>query len=118
MANPEWIYPKHGENTEFLDKGDPREENVRLAMRMFLRELRALKIPSVEKVFKRWTVNEIEHGDTVRLGILFPPDVPRYQWVKTEGFRLDKVHGDCSVADRTLPPGLNMKPEPKKARRK
>lgn len=75
----------------FLTPEDLRSENWRLAMRLFLRELRSLKIESVEKVFKHWSVMEIEIGDTVRLGIEFPLDVERYQWFKTEGYELKKI---------------------------
>lgn len=75
----------------FLTPEDRRSENWRLAMRLFLRELRSLKLESVEKVFKHWSVTEIELGDSVRLGIEFPSDVERYQWFRTEGYELKKV---------------------------
>lgn len=88
------------DNTEFLPQGDRREENVRLAFRLFVRELRALKSEQVDRVIKRWNVEEIEVGDTVRLGILFPEDVTRYQWFRTEGFELRKVEGVPSGAKK------------------
>lgn len=81
------------DNTEFLDAEDKRAANMRLAFRMFVRELRALNLEAVDKTLKRWSIEEIEEGDTVRLGILFPPDVTRYQWFRTEGFELRKIHG-------------------------
>lgn len=81
------------DNTEFLNQEDKRTENIRLAMRLFTRELRALKIEAVERIFKRWAVEEIEMGDSVRLGISFPADLDRYQWFRTEGFELRKVQG-------------------------
>lgn len=81
------------DNTEFLEQEDKRTANVRLAFRLFVRELRALKLEAVDKTLKRWSVEEIEEGDTVRLGILFPADVTRYQWFRTEGFELRKIQG-------------------------
>lgn len=81
------------DNTEFLDGEDKRAANVRLAFRIFIRELRGLKVESVDKLLKRWSIEEIEEGDTVRLGILFPEDVTRYQWFRTEGFELRKIQG-------------------------
>lgn len=81
------------DNTEFLSPDDRRAANMRLAFRLFVRELRSLKLESVDKMLKRWSIEEIEEGDTVRLGILFPEDVTRYQWFRTEGFELRKVQG-------------------------
>lgn len=79
------------EGDVFLTPDDRRSENWRLAIRLFLREIKDLKIESVEKVFKRWNVKEIEMGDSVRLGVDFPSDLERYQWFKTEGFELRKI---------------------------
>ena len=81
------------DNTEFLSDEDKRKDNIRLAFRMFFRELRGLKVESVDKLLNRWSIGEIEEGDTVRLGISFPEDVTRYQWFRTEGFELRKVQG-------------------------
>lgn len=81
------------DNTEFLPQEDRRAANIRLAFRMFIRELRGLKLESADKLLKRWSIEEIEEGDTVRLGISFPEDVTRYQWFRTEGFELRKVQG-------------------------
>jgi hypothetical protein len=81
------------EGDVFLSPEDRRSENWRLAMRLFLRELKTLKMESVDKIFKRWNVNEIELGDSIRLGIDFPSDLERYQWFKTEGYELRKMHG-------------------------
>lgn len=77
----------------FVGPEDRRAENVRLAMRLFVRELKGLKLESVDKVMKRWSVEEIEMGDSVRLGISFPDDLERYQWFRTEGYELRKVPG-------------------------
>lgn len=82
-----------GDNTEFLPSDDKRAANMRLAFRLFFRELHGLKLEAVDKLIKRWNIEEIEEGDTVRLGILFPADVTRYQWFRTEGFTLQKVQG-------------------------
>lgn len=81
------------DNTEFLEPEDKRVANIRLAFRIFVRELRALKLEAVDKTLKRWSIEEIEEGDTVRLGIMFPADVTRYQWFRTEGFELRKIEG-------------------------
>lgn len=81
------------DNTEFLGPEDRRAANMRLAFRIFIRELRALKLEAVDKMIKRWSIEEIEEGDTVRLGIMFPDDVTRYQWFRTEGFELKKIQG-------------------------
>lgn len=82
-----------GDDTEHLSQEDKRAANMRLAFRMFVRELRALKLEAVDRTIKRWSIEEIEEGDTVRLGILFPDDVTRYQWFRTEGFTLQKFQG-------------------------
>lgn len=74
-----------------LNPDDRRTENWRLAMRLFLRELKALNNKSVDAIFDRWTVKEIEMGDSIKLGIEFPADLERYQWFKTEGYTLEKV---------------------------
>lgn len=81
----------------FLGSDDKRAENWRLALRLFLRELRCLKSPSVDKVFKHWNVKEVEIGDTVKIGIEFPEDVERYQWFKTEGYELKKVSSNAKA---------------------
>ena len=75
----------------FVGPEDRRTENWRLAMRLFLRELKGLNLESVDRLFKRWNVKEIELGDSIRLGIEFPSDLERYQWFKTEGFELRKI---------------------------
>lgn len=77
----------------FLQPDDKRTENWHMAIRLCLRELKALKVESVDKVLKRWNVTEIEIGNTIKLGIEFPADLDRFQWFKKEGFELRHVSG-------------------------
>lgn len=79
------------EGDVFLSPEDKRSENYRLALRLFVRELRGLKNEAVNRVLKHWSVEEIEMGDSIRLGISFPADVERYQWFRTEGYKLQKI---------------------------
>ena len=65
--------------------GDVREENRQLAIKMLMRELRNLKNDEVDKIMKRWDLREIEQGNTLSLGIDFPSDVERYQWIYENG---------------------------------
>lgn len=79
------------EGDVFLTPEDKREGNYKLALRLLVRELRALNLESVKKVLDRFGCKEIEFGETIRLGITFPADIERYQWFKTEGYELRKV---------------------------